>query len=94
MKAEVYSWRLSSDLKSKLERHARSRKTSVSAIIEMATREWMKKNEAETPGDQEEQAKLHAEAARWIGAIAGGNPRRAETAREGILGRLRRRYGR
>lgn len=94
MKTEVYSWRLSSDLKSKLERHARSRKTSVSVVIEMATRDWLKKNEAEIGSDDQEQAKLQAEASRWIGAIAGSNPRRAETAREAIRSRLRRRYGR
>ena len=41
MKSRVYSWRLSEDLKSDLEREARERKLSVSSLLEQAARELL-----------------------------------------------------
>jgi hypothetical protein len=41
MKTEVYSWRVSTNVKAGLEREARRRKTSVSAILDMAAQEWL-----------------------------------------------------
>jgi hypothetical protein len=92
MKTEVYSWRLSEELKSDLERQARLRKVSVSSVLETAVRNWLKSN-ADVPDDQA-QRRLHAAAARCLGVLAGLNSRRAETAREVVRKRLRRRYAR
>jgi len=89
MKTEVYSWRLSRGLKSDLERAARARKVRVSALLDMAVRDWL----AKIAGD-EEQKRLHAAVEPLIGSIAGGNPRRSEMVREIVRKRLARKYGR
>ena len=93
MRTEVYSWRLSGELKSDLEREARLRKVPVSAVLETAVRDWLKKGD-EDPSEDEAQQRLHRAAAGCFGALAGGNPRRAETARIALRTRLRRRNGR
>ncbi len=83
MKTEVYSWRLSRELKSDLEHAARLKKVSASAILEMAVRDWLQKVRTDTDDDQV-QRDLQAEAVSCLGSLAGGNPRRAETARDAI----------
>jgi len=93
MSTEVYSWRVSSELKSDLEREARLRKTSVSAVLNIAVRDWLKQSAVNLEGD-EEQRGLHDAASRCLGAFSGRNGRRAETARLAIQDRLRRRYAR
>jgi hypothetical protein len=92
MKTEVYSWRVSTELKTGLEREARRRKLSVSAVLELAARDWLEKSGAEVGGD--EQTRPHKAASKCLGTIAGGNPRRSETARQAVRRRLRRQYGR
>ena len=59
MKTEVYSWRVSSELKQHLEREARRRKASISSILDTAAREWLAKSRASI-ADDEEQKRLHA----------------------------------
>jgi hypothetical protein len=93
MRNEVYSWRLSSELKSDLEREARARKLKVSSILDMAVRDWLKNSRLDT-GSDEEQRRLHAAAASSLGVLAGGNPRRSQTARVAIRSRLARRCAR
>jgi post-segregation antitoxin (ccd killing protein) len=93
MKTEIYSWRLSEELKSDLEREAHVRKVSVSSVLETAVRDWLKKSNTDAP-DEQAQRKLHTTAARCLGVLAGLNSRRAETAREAVRRRLRRRYAR
>jgi predicted transcriptional regulator len=80
VKPEVYSWRLSSELKSDLEREARSRNVSVSSVLESAVRDWLKKGETDLPEDDVQRG-LHAAAACCFGALARGNaaPRRRGT---------------
>jgi hypothetical protein len=93
MKTEVYSWRISSGLKSDLERVARRHKVHISTILETAAREWLMKNAREIRDDDEQRA-LHAAVERCIGAFASGNPRGSETVRETVRKRLAQRYGR
>jgi hypothetical protein len=93
MKNEVYSWRVSTDLKSGLEREARRRKLSLSAVLDLATRDWLNKSGAEIKGD-EEQSRLQKAASKCFGALASGDAHRSENAREGVRQRLRRRNGR
>ncbi len=93
MKTEVYSWRVSSDVKTSLEREARRRKISVSAALDLAAREWLHKSGTESEGD-EEQRRLRKAASKWLGALAGGDAHRSENARQTVRQRLRRRYGR
>ena len=91
MRSEVYSWRLSSELKSDLEREARTRKVPVSSVLDTAVRDWLKNQRPNLEGE-EEQRHLHAAAARCLGVLAGRNPRRSETARRTIRMRLRQRH--
>jgi hypothetical protein len=93
MKTEVYSWRVSPDVKTSLEREARRRGISMSAALDAAAREWLQKSGITSEGD-EEQRRLQKAAAKWLGALASGNPRRSETASQAVRERLRRRYGR
>jgi predicted transcriptional regulator len=93
MKTEVYSWRVSSELKSELEREARLRKVSISAIVDSAVRHWLQKNPVDQAEDAE-QRRLHRAAEGCFGVLSGQNPRRAETARESIRMRLGRRNAR
>ena len=93
MKTDVYSWRLSRELKSELERAARSRKVPVSKLLDMAAREWLAKNAADVSSD-EEQKRLHAAVEPFMGAFASGNPRRSQMVGEIVRKRLARKYGR
>jgi hypothetical protein len=93
MKTQVYSWRLSAEVKTDLEREARVRRMPVSAILEAAVRDWLKK--AGDDGTEEErQRQLHAAAARRLGVLESGDPGRSERARETLRERLRRRHAR
>lgn len=90
MKTEVYSWRLSAEVKADLEREARVRKMPVSAVLEVAVRDLLKKGSGDATEEQA-QRRLHAAAEPCLGVLASGNPRRAEQARKAIRERLRRR---
>jgi hypothetical protein len=93
MKTEVYSWRVSSDIKTGLEREARRRKISMSAALDLAAREWLHNNGMEKEGDAGQRL-LHKAASKWLGALASGNTQRSQTASQSVRQRLRQRYGR
>jgi post-segregation antitoxin (ccd killing protein) len=93
MKTEVYSWRLSRGLKSDLEQSARARKVHVSTLLDMAVREWLAKNTVDV-ADDEDQKRLHASVAPYLGSLRGRIPRRSETVSKTVKEILRRRYGR
>jgi hypothetical protein len=93
MKDQVYSWRISQDLKSDLERHARSRKTPVSTILEVAVRDWLAQD-ASYAKDDDRQKQLHNEVNKCLGVLSGSNPNRAENSSMLIRERLKRRHGR
>jgi hypothetical protein len=92
MKTEVYSWRVATELKTGLEREARRRKTSVSAVLDQAAREWLRKSSAKD--EDREQSNLHKTAAKCFGAIASGDPHRSENARKAVQDHLRKQYDR
>jgi len=93
MKTEVYSWRVSTELKTGLERAARRQKTSLSAVLDLAAQEYLARTGAEDEGDAEQQ-RLHQAAAKCLDAFDGGGPHRSEDARLTVRQRLRQRYGR
>jgi hypothetical protein len=93
MKTEVYSWRVSAELKTELEREARRRKVSLSALLDLAAKEWLSRSSSAVD-DDEHQRRLHKAVAECCGVIAGGDPRRSENARQAVRERLRRKYGR
>jgi hypothetical protein len=84
---------LSEELKSDLEREARLRKMSVSSVLDLAVREWLKKSALDVSGD-DAQRELHEAADGCLGILAGHNRHRAEAAREAVRKRLRRRHAR
>jgi hypothetical protein len=92
MKTEVYSWRVSSDLKADLEREARHRNISLSALLDLAAQEWLSK--AEISDDVDEQRRLHRAVAAAVGAIATGETKRSENTGPAVRRLLRRRYAR
>jgi len=93
MKTEVYSWRVSADLKTDLEREARRRNISLSAALDLAAQEWLKKRDGDED-DTARQERLQRAAAACFGALASGKPRRAESARQTIRDRLRQKHAR
>jgi len=93
MKTEVYSWRVSTELKTGLEREARRRKISLSAALDLAAQEWLKQN-GKRDDDAAEQKRIHEAALKAVGVIQGGDPRRAENAREIVRRIIRERHGR
>jgi hypothetical protein len=92
-KTEVYSWRVSPETKTALEIEARREATTLAALLDRMTQEWLRTRRPSL-GEDEEQRRLHAAAARTFGSIAGGEPRRAERARTLVRQRLAKRYGR
>ncbi|MGA3210737.1 MAG: hypothetical protein ABSD20_05470 [Terriglobales bacterium] len=93
MNTEVYSWRLSRELKSDLQREARLLNAPISSVLERAVREWLQKQCAAS-SDEETQRRLHAAAESCIGTMAGNDPHRSENVRELVRKRLKERYGR
>jgi hypothetical protein len=91
MKTEVYSWRLSTDLKAGLEREARRRKVSISRVLELAACELLKNSGSD---DEEQQRSLHETVAKCVGTLSGGDARASENVRKLVREKLRRRYGR
>lgn len=92
-RSEVYSWRLSPEVKAALEHEARRERTSVGRLLEGIAKEWLAARGAD-PGGDEEQARLHALAAKTFGAIAGHDPDRSTTVRAAVRRRLAGRRGR
>ena len=89
-KSEVYSWRVTPELKSALEEAARAERTTVSKLLDGIVAAWL---EAADPEGHEGavQQRLHRAADRTLGKIHGGDPRRAERARDLVRKRLTKR---
>jgi len=89
-KSEVYSWRVSSELKSALEEMARAERTTVARLLDRIVKAWL--GRADAQGDHESvQRRMHEAAAKTLGTIHGGDPRRAERARHRVRTRLNKR---
>jgi hypothetical protein len=93
MKTEVYSWRVSPELKSGLEREARRRKISLSAALDLAAEEWLKSQQA-SENDEERQRQIQEAASACFGVLDSGDAHRSENVRQIVRDRLRRKYGR
>jgi len=82
MKTEVYSWRLSAQRKAELESEARREGTSVSALLERITAEWLTERRNGHTDDGAEQSAIRKRAAAAIGSIRGNDPTRSNRASE------------
>jgi len=93
MKAEVYSWRVSSDLKMRLETEASRRSMSLAAVLDDAARQWL----AETAADEDDaarQARILAEVLKCIDPVGSGDSSASEKTGAKVRAKLLRRYGR
>jgi hypothetical protein len=92
-KTQVYSWRMTPITKTALENEARKERSTVAALLERITKEWIS-SKRDTLDDETEQMRLHAAAGKTIGTISGKDRRRAEKARVNVRKRVARRHGR
>jgi hypothetical protein len=89
-KEEVYSWRVSTEMKAALERAAHREGKSIAQLLEQLVGRWLEKTGA-GPTDEVEQRRLHQAAARWLGKFRGEDPGRSERVREVVRERLNKR---
>jgi hypothetical protein len=71
-KSEVYSWRLSSELKRQLEEAASAEKASIGAILDRVMRDWLRTREPSEEKDAEQQRRLHERARKAMGTVSIG----------------------
>jgi len=90
-KTEVYSWRVSAALKSRLEDAARRQRVSVASLLEELVELQLTLKERDLVEDDGRQRELHAAAAAYAGIMSGANPRRSTTVRATIRRRLQSR---
>jgi hypothetical protein len=93
MKSEVYSWRLSPELKADLEHAAREERVSVSRLLERIAREWLKARPSAAE-DEAEQDRIRASAMRFVGTLRSGDPDRSAMASQRVREQLTRKHGR
>jgi hypothetical protein len=92
-KSEVYSWRLTPELKAELEAAARAEKTSVSQIIEGVVRDWLATRERHY--DKDEQARIDRKLEACFGVFEGdGTSATNERIREIVGERIRAKHAR
>jgi hypothetical protein len=89
-KSEVYSWRVSAEVKRSLEDEARRRRLSLAQMLDQISREWL----AEHATNSADSERVHAAARRFIGSISGGGAARSEQVRERVRERLRAKHAR
>ena len=87
-KSEVYSWRVSPEVKNGLEAAARAHKTSVAQLLNQIVSQWLDREEA---GDDEIQNLLRKAAMKTFGTIRGGDPLRSQQVRQRVRARLQQR---
>src|SRR3972149_10593830 len=92
-KSEVYSWRLSPELKAELEAAARRKKVAMSVVLERAARDWLRK---EAPrNDAADQERRRAALMACAGTVSGdGTSATNAVVRQVIADALERKYGR
>jgi predicted transcriptional regulator len=73
-KREIYSWRLSSELKARLDAAAREENASIDVILDRVVREWLVKRSLSEAEDAERQCRLHEQARRAMGTVSVGGP--------------------
>ena len=90
-KTAVYSWRMTPELKAELEERARREGCSMAEMLEEISQAWLR--ESPSAEDAEEQARLHAEARRFAGAVEIDDPDISVRVRERVRECLTRRRG-
>ena len=84
-KSEVYSWRVSPEVKNGLEAAARAYKTSVAQLLDQIVSQWLDREEAR---DDEIQDQLRKAAMQTFGTIRGGDPLRSQQVGQRVRDQL------
>ena len=92
MKTEVYSWRLSAQLKTDLEEQARHEGKSLSALLQELASEGLLARRNGNGSDDAEQAALRKRVMATVGTIRSGDPTLATRAREVVRERILRKH--
>jgi predicted transcriptional regulator len=90
-KSEVYTWRVSPEVKGGLEEIARRERRSVSRVLDEIVAEHLQADAQESSAEADQQRRLHDRAARFAGRLSGQDPDRAASARDRVRARLRKR---
>ena len=88
-KTNVYSWRLSSELKLELERQARREGVSIADLLERLAKEWLAVRSSGTLDDGE-QRRLRNALRACVGTVASGDASGSENVRARVPARLAR----
>jgi hypothetical protein len=92
-KTEVYSWRISPELKIALEDAARSEGISVARLLDRIVTEGLAGSRNDE-NDDEEQRRIYKAAAKCFGKLQGGDPHLAEQASSRLREKLEKKHGR
>jgi hypothetical protein len=90
MKTEVYSWRLSADLKAEIEDQARSESKSMSALLEELTSDGLRVRRRGNSGQATARAALLKRVLPTVGTIRSGDPYLASKVNQTVRGRIAR----
>lgn len=92
MKTEVYSWRVSAQRKAELESEARREGSSLAALLEQITANWLQERRNSRNGDEAEQAAIRRRVMATVGTIRGGDPTRSQRASELVRESIRQKH--
>jgi len=87
-KSEVYSWRLTPELKSELEEAARSERTTVATILDRVVREWLNARQPSEEEDAAEQRRLRERGLRAIGTVSVGGESATNARVREVMGEI------
>jgi hypothetical protein len=90
MKSEVYSWRLTPEMKTRLESEARRSGKSVAEVLEQISANWLDARAASY--DNEMEGKIRKRIMATVGTIRGGDPHRASRSKELVREIIRRKH--
>jgi hypothetical protein len=93
MKTEVYSWRISSQTKCRLEDEARRRGTSMANVLEEITAQWFSDHRNGHEKDDAQQVALRRRVMATVGGIHSGDTNRAGRSRELVREIVARKHG-
>jgi hypothetical protein len=82
MKTEVYSWRVSAERKAELEAEARREGTSLSALLDRVTADWLAERRSDNSDDEAQQAAIRKRVMATVGTIHGNDPTRSARTSE------------
>jgi predicted DNA-binding protein len=90
MKSEVYSWRLTPEMKTRLESEARRSGKSLAEVLEQISTNWL--DECAGTYDHETDLRLRKRVMSTVGTIRGGDQHRASRSKELVREIIRRKH--